>query len=58
MDGLKRVDISRMGGVHFVDGGWNNATGSVERYRARQRGSSGPSAGDGRGHPTILIAMV
>src|SRR4029077_8452879 len=29
MDGLERVDVGRMGGVHFIDVGWNDAAGAA-----------------------------
>src|SRR5256885_14951826 len=29
MDGLERVDVGRMSGVHFIDVGWNNAAGAA-----------------------------
>src|SRR5216683_2963982 len=58
MDGLERVDVSRMGGVHFVDVGRNNATGAVSAIAVVNAEILDLQPADGRGHPTILIAMV
>src|SRR5260370_31063440 len=58
MDGLERVDISRMGGVHFVDVGRNNATGAVRDIALVNAEILELQPADGRGRPTILLAMV
>jgi hypothetical protein len=47
-----------MGGVHFVDVGWNNATGATRRVTIVNAEILDLQPADGRGHPTILIAMV
>src|SRR5260370_16357333 len=58
MDGLERVDISRMGGVHFVDVGRNNATGAVRDIALVKAEILDLQPAAGRGHPRILTAMV
>src|SRR5260370_38718446 len=58
MDGLERVDMSWIGGVHFVDFGWNNAAGAAHTIAVVNAKILDLQPADGRGHPTILIAMI
>src|SRR5260370_19736676 len=58
MDGLERIDISRMGGVHFVDVGRNDATGAMRDIALVNAEILDLQPADGSGHPAILIAMV
>jgi hypothetical protein len=58
VDGLKGIDISGMGGVHFVDVGGDDATravGSVARVDAEILDLQPADRG---GHPTVLVAMI
>src|SRR6266852_8157983 len=58
MDGLERVDIGRMRGVHFVDVGRNDAASAARAITIVNAEILDLQPADGRGHPAILIAMV
>jgi hypothetical protein len=61
VDGLERVDVARIGGVHFIN---------VSRHEATRAGMMGKSvtvfnaeildfqSADGSGHPAVLISMI
>src|SRR5437016_3461649 len=58
MNGLERVDVGRMSGVHFIDVGWNNAAGAARAVAVVNTKILDLQPADGRGHPAVLIAMV
>src|SRR5260370_18721597 len=58
MDGLERVDVGRMGGVHFVDVGGIDATGATRVVALVNAEILDLQPADRRGHPTILVTMV
>src|SRR6267143_3004732 len=58
MDGLERVDVGGVRGVHFVDVRGNNATGAARGVALVNAEILDLQAADRRGHPAILIAMV
>src|SRR5260370_3608458 len=58
MDGLERVDIGRMGGVHFVDVGREDATGATRAVALVSAEILDVHPADRRGHPTIRVTMV
>src|SRR5260370_721519 len=58
VDGLERVDIGRMGGVHFVDVGRKDATGAARAVALVNAEILDLQPADSRGHPPLLFTMV
>src|SRR6266481_4130151 len=58
MDGLKRVDVRGMSGVHFVDVRGNDTASPVSGVAIIHAEILDLQPADGRGHPAVLTAMV
>jgi hypothetical protein len=58
MDGLERIDVHRMGAVHFVDFRGNDFAGTAGGVFFFDAKILDFQAADGSGHPAILIAMI
>src|SRR5258708_32554582 len=58
MDRLERVDMSVMGGIHFVDVGGDNAASAETGVAIVHTKILDLQPADGRGHPAVLTAMV
>jgi hypothetical protein len=58
VDGFERIDIGRMGGVHLVDVGGDDATRAVGGVALVDAEILDLQPADGGGHPTVLVAMI
>jgi hypothetical protein len=58
MDGLERIDVHRMGAVHFVDFRGNDFAGTAGGVFFFDAKILDFQAADGSGHPAVLIAMI
>jgi hypothetical protein len=58
VDGLERIDISGMSGVHFIDFSGKDAAGAMGSIALVDTEILDFQSADGRGHPAILAAMI
>jgi hypothetical protein len=58
VDGLERINVGGMSGVHFVDVGGKDAAGAMAGIALVNAEILDFEAADRRGHPAILAAMI
>jgi hypothetical protein len=58
VDGLEGIDVGRMGGVHLVDIGGDDATCAVGGVAVIHAEILDLQTADGSRHPTVLVAMI
>src|SRR2546421_8891610 len=58
MDGLERIHVSGMGGIHFVNVGGNDAASAARGVAIVHSEILDLQLADRRGHPAVLIAMI
>jgi len=58
MDGLERIDVGGVSGVHFIDVGGKDAAGALGGIALVDAEILDFEAPDGCGHPAILAAMI
>jgi hypothetical protein len=58
VDGLERIDVGGMSGIHLVDIGGEDAAGTMGGIALVNTEILDSQAANGRGHPTTLVAMI